>query len=114
MKDLSSEFKPVSKSAWLEKVEKDLKGKALTELNWPFQNDDSVTPFFHKEDLAGLDISPATDKNNDWNCTEYFDLNHDSISKENILNALSLGINNLRLTLPSQETGWGSVDRSKF
>ena len=32
--NLFAAFPAISKKEWLEKVEKDLKGKALTELNW--------------------------------------------------------------------------------
>ena len=52
MENLFGEFKKVSKKEWLEKVTKDLKGKALSELNWVLDNKINLSPFYHSEDFS--------------------------------------------------------------
>ena len=44
------EFTPISKKEWLEKVEKDLKGRAIEELQWHLGDDLVVDPFYHLDD----------------------------------------------------------------
>jgi len=60
---LFAEFDIVSKKEWLEKVEKDLKGKPLSSLNWEWENME-FSPFFHKED-SQTEKSPLK-KSNSW------------------------------------------------
>lgn len=43
-------FAPVTKAAWLAKVEKDLKGKPLTGLDFELAGE-TLSPFWHREDL---------------------------------------------------------------
>lgn len=47
------EFKEVSKAEWLKKVEKDLKGKPLSSLDWEPAPGLVVSPFAHAEDATG-------------------------------------------------------------
>ncbi|MCB0584596.1 MAG: hypothetical protein KDD06_04620, partial [Phaeodactylibacter sp.] len=54
---LFSEFPPTSKSEWLAKVEKDLKGKPLEELRWHLEENITLEPFYHPED-AGQALPP--------------------------------------------------------
>ena len=49
---LFSEFSTISKEEWLSKIEKDLKGKALEDLNWKISEDWMVSPIAHSSDLA--------------------------------------------------------------
>ncbi|MFK7776259.1 MAG: methylmalonyl-CoA mutase family protein [Saprospiraceae bacterium] len=67
MKSLFKDFKKSSKKDWLAKVEKDLKGKPIENLNWKIQEDLVVTPFAHSEDLKELP-KPILEnrKSNDW------------------------------------------------
>ncbi len=52
---LFSEFTPATKSEWLAKIGRDLKGRSVEELNWQLSNLDgsplSISPFAHAEDL---------------------------------------------------------------
>ncbi len=48
------EFSPVSKSEWLAKIEQDLKGRLLSELNWQPEEDLDVSPFAHPDDFSNL------------------------------------------------------------
>lgn len=45
-----AEFPPVSKSAWLERISKDLKGKPLEDLYWHLNPAITVDPFGHADD----------------------------------------------------------------
>ncbi len=58
---LSIDFPPVSKSEWLAKIEKDLKGKPLSSLEWKLDHLD-IDPFPHAEDLKSLPtpLGPAS------------------------------------------------------
>ncbi len=53
--NLFSEFAPSTKSEWLAKIDRDLKGRSIEELNWQLPNLDgtplSISPFAHAEDL---------------------------------------------------------------
>jgi len=50
MTKLFSEFKAVTKEEWLSKVEKDLKGKPLADLDWQLNDQLSISPFAHADD----------------------------------------------------------------
>jgi methylmalonyl-CoA mutase len=53
--NLFSEFTPSTKSEWLAKIDRDLKGRSVEELNWQLPNLDgdslSISPFAHAADL---------------------------------------------------------------
>ena len=52
---LFAEFAPVTKAEWLAKIEKDLKGRPLSDLNWhlntPSQAELVVAPFLNADDF---------------------------------------------------------------
>ena len=54
MTKLFSEFKSVTKADWLSKVEKDLKGKPLTGLDWQLNEELTISPFAHAEDASSI------------------------------------------------------------
>lgn len=69
---LFSDFSPVTKSEWLRKVEKDLKGKPIDSLNWELEEGVRLSPFFHQEDLRDNPIPlSSAQENNDWEIGEY-------------------------------------------
>lgn len=51
MSRLFSEFSPSVKSEWLAKVEKDLRGRSIDDLDWQVNQSIAVSPFAHQEDL---------------------------------------------------------------
>jgi methylmalonyl-CoA mutase len=53
--DLHIDFPPVSKNEWLAKIEKDLKGKPLSSLEWQLDHLD-IDPFPHLDDLKELPL----------------------------------------------------------
>ncbi|MFK8005564.1 MAG: methylmalonyl-CoA mutase family protein [Saprospiraceae bacterium] len=67
MKSFYKDFKKSSKKDWLAKVEKDLKGKPIENLNWQINEDLVVTPFAHSDDLEELPKPLLENRNsNDW------------------------------------------------
>lgn len=65
-KNLFEEFAPVSKTKWIEKIEKDLKGKSLQELQWNLGNDLSLEALYHREDLSNLNSPILNKADNNW------------------------------------------------
>ena len=67
MDKLFEQFSSVSKLEWLAKIEKDLKGKSLSSLDWTIQKEFSVSPFSHADDLP-VPPTPLTNAsaNNQW------------------------------------------------
>jgi len=87
-----SEFPTISKEEWLSKLEKDLKGKPLEDLNWHLGNDVVVPPFYHKEDGDKNWQSLSADRlNNDWEISE--DILVKNVKEANVeaLHALEYG-----------------------
>lgn len=69
---LLSSFEPISKKEWLAKVEKDLKGRPLSDLNWHLEHDLVVDPFAHPDDLKDFSL-PLSHQHpgNNWEIGEY-------------------------------------------
>ncbi|NNE15503.1 MAG: hypothetical protein HKN51_11040, partial [Saprospiraceae bacterium] len=89
MDTLFSDFSEVRKQEWLEKVAADLKGKPLDSLNWEFQKDDFLSPFFHSDDNT-----PSYQhyrNNNDWMICEIIEKNEDDVVNKKALSALESG-----------------------
>jgi methylmalonyl-CoA mutase len=67
MKSLFKDFKKSSKKNWLAKVEKDLKGKPIENLNWKVNENLVISPFAHRDDLEELPKPLLNKQNsNDW------------------------------------------------
>ena len=49
--NLFAEFPLVTKAQWLEKIEKDLKGQPLSDLDWAEIAPLSIKPFLHADDF---------------------------------------------------------------
>jgi methylmalonyl-CoA mutase len=54
MQDLFTEFASKTKQEWLEKIEKDLRGKDINDLNRNIFDEIVVSPFAHRDDLKDL------------------------------------------------------------
>ncbi len=68
--ELFSEFDPISTEAWWAKIEQDLKGKPLEDLDWEVEEGLTLKPFYRKEDLKG-DAAPLLPKpDNNWQIQE--------------------------------------------
>ena len=100
---LFSEFKDTTKSEWLARIEKDLKGRPISALMWqlpnPVMGSDNIMidPFAHIEDLKGQIPVPITGEkaDNSWAIEEYIKVENDDFNTANkqALQALMGGIN---------------------
>lgn len=105
MENLFESFSGVSKSKWLEKVELDLKGKPLEELDWMFDGGQH-SPFFHHEDLSNdIGIVPSNRSNNTWLIGESIPLSDFKKANELALTALKGGCTALTFEI-DDETGF--------
>lgn len=97
---LFSDFSSVSKAEWLQKVEKDLKGKPFDSLNWDLEEGIRLSPFFHLEDHpeASTPIVPF-DGTNDWEIGETIPVETPGEANTLALQALNGGVNALGLEL---------------
>ncbi|MBL7817688.1 MAG: hypothetical protein JNL70_21960 [Saprospiraceae bacterium] len=91
---LFAEFSPVSKSDWLAKIEKDLKGRPLAELHWSLEDPLSIEPFLHADDFAESP-SPILDQRsaNTWSIGEDVIVSDIQAANKQVLAALMAGVN---------------------
>ena len=107
MATLFKQFQSVSKAEWLAKVEKDLKGKPIDGLNWEVNDDITLTPFAHAEDLAEQPV-PLTNQRttNTWEIGVKVQVGNMQLANKEALNALMNGANAIAFELrksPSKE-----------
>ena len=91
--NLFDTFPPVSKQAWLAKVEKDLKGKPFQDLQWQLEEEIEIAPFYHPED--GPFENPSLKGNrpdNDWEIGEYIEVEDFREANDNLLEGLNGGV----------------------
>jgi methylmalonyl-CoA mutase len=91
---LFKQFSPVSKTAWLEKIKQDLKGKPIEALNWQATDSLSVSPFAHADDLSAN--YPPLKKNtptNAWEIGVKIQVGNLQLANQEALSALKNGAN---------------------
>ncbi len=64
--NLFSDFSPVGKAEWLDKVKADLKGRPLEELYWRLDEALRIDPFAHPEDRARVLDPPLVERRQWW------------------------------------------------
>ena len=89
-------FNKVTKSEWLDKVTKDLKGKDINSLNWAW-GDITGTPFYTKEDTRRKTQLDAHKKDNDWIYCQPINTEPAFLANKEIINALHNGASALYL-----------------
>lgn len=94
-KDLFSEFPEISKADWITKLEKELKGRSFTDLQWQLDEAISLDPFYHPDDLPDPPAPAFQKKNNEWEIGEYVFVNDFKIANQQALRALQDGVNAL-------------------
>ena len=92
--NLFLEFAPVSKADWLARIEKDIKGRPISELTWELPPL-SIDPFAHADDFAELPESLAHTTSNTWEIGEDIEIiNSDfKVANKQALTALMGGAN---------------------
>jgi methylmalonyl-CoA mutase len=95
---LFTEFDTVSKDQWLQRIEKDLKGRALDNLDWHLPHL-TVSPFAHADDVIEQALAPIAqnkDEKNRWNIVANIQVNSDvKQASKQALSALMGGANAL-------------------
>lgn len=89
--NLFGEFTPTSKAAWLARIEKDLRGKPLSDLQFQLEEDITLEPFYHPEDFSENYESLAGKANNVWQIGEYVEASKVNIANQHALEALNGG-----------------------
>lgn len=92
-KNLFGDFEAVSKTTWLNKVEKDLKGKPLESLNWQLEEAVTLAPFYHSDDQILANFIPRNQADNDWSIGESILIKNPSADNQRLLEALKKGTN---------------------
>ncbi len=100
MATLFEQFQSVSKADWLAKVEKDLKGKPIDGLNWEVNEDITLTPFAHADDLP-TKASPLNNQrtSNSWEIGVKVQVGNMQLANKEALNALMNGANAIAFEL---------------
>ena len=94
---LFEEFQPVTKAEWLAKVEKDLKGKSISELGFEISGI-PFSPFQHGEDL--VDLPRPLQIANGWEIGEDIHVKNEfEQANQELLHSLENGVNAPRLIL---------------
>ncbi|MBX2930005.1 MAG: hypothetical protein KF852_19375 [Saprospiraceae bacterium] len=92
--NLFSEFPPATKQEWIARMEKELKGKPLSDLMWHLDLDEHIitAPFYHPED-APEDYAPLSGERsaNNWEIGEYIEVHHVEKANQQILEGLNGG-----------------------
>lgn len=100
MSKLFSDFSSVSKEDWLKKVEQDLKGKPLENLNFTIDDDLNFSPFAHKDDFENQQNAITKNQaDNDWQIGEEIFVQSLITANKNALHALENGVEALRFIL---------------
>jgi methylmalonyl-CoA mutase len=87
-----SEFSPVSKEEWLNKVIKDLKGRPLEALHWQLDEQLSIPPFYHPDEVTPQPPVSDARLSNDWLIGEYIDVEASEAANTACLEGLNGGV----------------------
>lgn len=97
MKDqqgLFAAFSPLSKEEWLRKLEKDLRGRPVEELDWQLEEQIRLAPFYTADDLPETaEPISAGRSDNTWQIGEYHDVRDMGEANAAILEGLTGGVN---------------------
>lgn len=100
--NLFSEFKAVSNAEWKTKLEKDLKGKPMTFLEFKPEFDLNAKAHYHAEEFTNQSFSKGSQlnkDNNDWAISEAFIDIDSKITNATILKSLNEGISGLKIRI---------------
>ena len=102
--NLFAEFPPISKADWLNKIEKDLKGRPLSELDWQL-HPLSIAAFLHAEDFTEMP-EPILDNRsaNSWLVGEDIEVTDFKAANKQVLAALMAGVNAPRFVFDDYPT----------
>lgn len=82
---LFSDFHPITKETWIEKIQQDLKGKPFEKLFWHPEKDIALAPFYMQSDLKTIPhitdalSQKALNSSGNWYTAEWFNLEDKTI-----------------------------------
>lgn len=91
--EILNAFPSVSKQDWEAKAAKDLRGKALDELNWEISEEIKQSPYYTAEDLTTIDTSELKHHQADWQIGELYEVSDAKASNKRLLADLMHGLN---------------------
>ena len=93
---LFTDFTSSTRADWIAKIQKDLKGRPISDLDWHLTNDLTIHPFAHSEDLNET-YPPIRQAGNKWDIGATVEIKSQDFKKANqqALTALSAGVNAL-------------------
>ncbi len=109
MKAFKEQFQAPSRQQWLEKAEKELKGKPLSELSWQIDENLSVPPIFFEGDV---DPSFTTNSlRSNWTIGDKYTISTPSQTNKDLLAALNMGLEGAHLVLNTalSKTEWAKL-----
>lgn len=109
MKAFKEQFQAPSRQQWMEKAEKELKGKPLEALSWHIDKDFNVPPIFFEEEI-GPSFATHSSRSN-WTIGDKYTIFHASQTNNDLLEALNMGLEGVHLELitPLSKTEWASL-----
>jgi methylmalonyl-CoA mutase len=111
---LFSEFPPTSKAEWLARVQKDLKGRPFSDLQWHLSESIRIDPFFHPDDRikAAGPLGRTGARQNSWEVGEYISVKESLPSaNQQALTALNGGAEALLFQLGAHEMAESDLQR---
>lgn len=109
MKSFRDQFQAPSRQKWMEKAEKELKGKPLEDLSWQIDQDLIVPPIFFETEVDHLFSPPARMSN--WTIGDKYTVSDPSQTNKDLLAALDMGLEgaHLKLTKSLNKAEWTSL-----
>lgn len=104
--NLFADFPPNTKSEWLARVQKDLKGRPFSDLQWHLSDSIGIDPFFHPDDgIAAAGPLVKTDgRQNSWEIGEYISVKESlPAANQEALTALNGGAEALLFQMGDRE-----------
>ena len=109
MKAFKDQFQAPSRQQWMEKAEKELKGKPFEELSWQMDTDLSVPPIFFESEI---DASFTTNsQRSNWTIGDSYTVSEPAQTNKDILAALNMGLEGVQLKLNKtlNKQDWASL-----
>lgn len=108
MRDFSTNFPTISFENWLQKTEKDLKGKSIDDICWSWGENGSHLPIQFTSPEDGFSVPLASSS---WAIAESFTVESPAQSNHDILQALNMGLEcvHLELSKPLSKNDWEAL-----
>ena len=109
MKAFKEQFQAPSRQQWMEKAEKELKGKPFQALEWQLDKELSVPPIFFETEVD--EAFTIHSQRSDWTIGDNYTVSDTTQTNKDLLSALNMGLEGIHLALPSalSKTEWAKL-----